>query len=59
MHTLDMSLRELVASGKVAKQIAQQYAVDPQTLDGVRVRVEDLDAQEWLIHQTQYRSGSL
>ncbi|MGC3956380.1 MAG: type IV pilus twitching motility protein PilT [Propionicimonas sp.] len=59
MHTLDMSLRELVASGKVSKQLAQQYAVDPHTLDGVRVRVEDLDAQEWLLHQTQMRNGSL
>ncbi|MDQ7993838.1 MAG: type IV pilus twitching motility protein PilT [Propionicimonas sp.] len=47
MHTLDMSLRELVASGKVAKHIAQQYAVDPHTLDGVRVEIDDLDAQEW------------
>lgn len=59
MHTLDMSLRELVASGKVTKQIAQQYAVDPATLEGVRVRADDLDAQEWLLRQTQYRSGSL
>lgn len=59
MHTLDMSLRELVASGKVAKHVARQYAVDPATLEGVRVRAEDLDAQEWLLHQTQYRSGGL
>lgn len=56
MHTLDMSLRELVASGKVTKQIAQQYAVDPATLDGVRVHADDLDAQEWLLHQTQHQS---
>jgi twitching motility protein PilT len=56
MHTLDMSLRELVASGKVTKQLAQQYAVDPATLEGVRVRANDLDAQEWLLHQTQHQS---
>ena len=55
MHTLDMSLRDLVASGKVTKQLAQQYAVDPATLEGVRVRADDLDAQEWLLHQTQHK----
>ncbi len=57
MHTLDMSLRDLVASGKVTKQVAQQYAVDPSTLEGVRVRADDLDAQEWLLHQTQHQPG--
>jgi len=56
MHTLDMSLRELVGSGKVTKQVAQQYAVDPVTLEGVRVHADDLDAQEWLLHQTQHQS---
>jgi twitching motility protein PilT len=57
MHTLDMSLRDLVASGKVAKHIAMQYAVDPHTLDGVRVRADDLDAQEWMMHQNYRGTG--
>ena len=33
------------------------YAVDPATLEGVRVRADDLDAQEWLLHQTQHQTS--
>ncbi len=51
MHTLDMSLRDLVAAGKVTKQVAQQYAVDPRILDGVRVSSADMDLDEWMYHQ--------
>ena len=51
MHTLDMSLRDLVATGKVTKQVALQYAVDPRILDGVRVSSADMDLDEWMYHQ--------
>ncbi|MEA5052480.1 MAG: type IV pilus twitching motility protein PilT [Propionicimonas sp.] len=51
MHTLDMCLRDLVASGKVARQVAQTVVVDPHSLDGVRVQVDQLDADQWMAHQ--------
>ena len=51
MHTLDMSLRDLVASGKVSRQVAQTVVVDPHSLDGVRVDPADLDAEAWMSRQ--------
>lgn len=50
MHTLDQSLAELVASGQVSRQVARGYAVDPQAMDQVRVRMDDLDAESWTHH---------
>lgn len=52
MHTMDQSLRELVESGQVAQQVAQSFLVDSHTLDGVRVRPRDLDAEAWMTHTT-------
>lgn len=52
MHTMDQSLRELVEDGRVARQVAKSYLVDPHALDNVRVRPRDLDAAEWMAHTT-------
>lgn len=52
MHTMDQSLRELVEDGRVARQVAQNYLLDPHALDNVRVRPRDLDAGEWMAHTT-------
>lgn len=59
MHTLDQSLQELVRSGQVAHQVARQYAVDPRSLDDIRVRPHDLDAEAWMSHlpSTPVRRG--
>lgn len=48
MHTLDQSLKELVAHGAIAAGVAKHYMTDPRALDNVRVRHSDLDAEEWL-----------
>ena len=58
MHTLDMSLRELVAAGRVARHIAQQFVVDPHALDGVRVQADEIDVHEWL-YQAEQRVGGM
>lgn len=50
MHTLDQDLRRLVEDGTVAPHIARMHAVDPATLDDVRVRPRDLDAEQWSAH---------
>ncbi|WP_417562876.1 type IV pilus twitching motility protein PilT [Microbacterium sp.] len=47
MHTLDQDLRRLVEEGTISHQVAKAYAVDPVTLDGVRARPRDLDAEAW------------
>lgn len=57
MHTMDQSLRRLVESGDVARQVARNYMVDPHALDGVRVRPRDLDAAEWMAHTTDRPSA--
>ena len=38
MHTLDQDLRRLVEEGTIALNVATDFAVDPQSLDGVHVR---------------------
>lgn len=50
MHTLDQDLARLVAEGTVSQQVARAYAVDPKSLDDVRVRPRDFDAEEWSSH---------
>ncbi len=50
MHTLDQSLKELVATGDLAKALATHYLTDPHALDNVQVRPKDLDAEAWLAH---------
>lgn len=47
MHTLDQDLKRLVEEGTIAPQVARTYAVDPSTLDDVRVRHRDIDADAW------------
>jgi twitching motility protein PilT len=48
MHTLDQSLKRLVAEGELAASTARHYLTDAHTLDDVRVRPRDLDAEAWL-----------
>jgi pilus retraction protein PilT len=50
MHTLDQDLKRLVENGTVAAHVARAMAADPQTLDDVRVRPADLDAEAWTLH---------
>ncbi|WP_329608088.1 type IV pilus twitching motility protein PilT [Microbacterium sp. KUDC0406] len=50
MHTLDQSLKELVERGDLAAGLAKHYLTDPHSLDNVRVRPKDLDAEAWLNH---------
>ncbi|MDT0158036.1 type IV pilus twitching motility protein PilT [Microbacterium sp. ARD32] len=47
MHTLDQDLRRLVAEGAIAAPVARTFATDPSSLEGVRVRPADLDAESW------------
>ena len=47
MHTLDQDLRRLVEEGRVSAAVAKEAAVDPATLDNVRVRAHDLDVEAW------------
>ena len=53
MHTLDQDLRRLVEEGTVSERVARQSAVDPSTLDNVRVRPRDFDAEAWTAHSTR------
>ena len=57
MHTLDQDLRRLVAEGTIALNVAQDFAVDPKSLDGVHVRPRDLDAEEWAHHAGEWRQA--
>ncbi|WP_458041944.1 MULTISPECIES: type IV pilus twitching motility protein PilT [Bacteria] len=50
MHTFDQDLKRLVESGTISEKIARTYAADERTLDGVRVRPRDLDAEAWMSH---------
>ncbi len=50
MHTLDQDLKRLVEDGTVALHVAKATAADPRTLDDVRVRPKDLDAEAWSLH---------
>ncbi|WP_100812892.1 type IV pilus twitching motility protein PilT [Microbacterium lacus] len=50
MHTFDQDLRRLVEEGTIAENIARANAADPNSLDGVRVRPRDLDAEAWMTH---------
>ncbi len=50
MHTFDQDLKRLVEDGTVTESIARANAVDPRSLDGVRVRPRDLDADAWVTH---------
>lgn len=47
MHTLDQDLRRLVAEGAIAQAVARTFATDPSSLEGVRVKPADLDAESW------------
>ncbi|WOQ70434.1 type IV pilus twitching motility protein PilT [Microbacterium limosum] len=50
MHTLDQDLRRLVEAGTVSLAVAKSYAADPKSLDDVRVRPAELDADAWSMH---------
>ncbi|WP_396641572.1 type IV pilus twitching motility protein PilT [Microbacterium sp.] len=50
MHTFDQDLKRLVENGTISEKIARTYAVDERTLDGIRVRPRDLDAEAWMTH---------
>ena len=50
MHTFDQDLKRLVENGTIAEKVARTYAVDERTLDGIRVRPRDLDAEAWMTH---------
>jgi twitching motility protein PilT len=50
MHTLDQDLKRLVAEGTISLPVAKAAAYDPKTLDEVRVRPRDLDAESWAMH---------
>jgi pilus retraction protein PilT len=50
MHTLDQDLKRLVEAGTVSQAVAKTYAADPKSLDDVRVRPADLDAEAWSMH---------
>ena len=50
MHTFDQDLRRLVEEGTIAEHIARANAADPRSLDDVRVRTRDLDAEAWMSH---------
>lgn len=52
MHTLDQSLKHLVAEGEVAASVARHFLTDAHALDDVRVRPRDLDAEAWLAAAT-------
>ena len=61
MHTLDQDLRRLVEEGTIAPNVARSFAVDPRSLDDVRVRAQDLDAEAWSLHAGEWHqpaSGS-
>jgi twitching motility protein PilT len=47
MHTLDQDLKRLVEEGTISRQVATAYAVDPSSLEGVRMRARDFDAEAW------------
>lgn len=54
MHTLDQDLRRLVEEGTIAPNVARSFAVDPRTLDDVRVRAQDLDVEAWSLHAGEW-----
>ncbi|GAA3775546.1 type IV pilus twitching motility protein PilT [Microbacterium kribbense] len=47
MHTLDQDLKRLVQEGTISQHVARSYAADPSTLDDVRVKPRDFDAEAW------------
>ncbi len=54
MHTLDQDLKRLVEEGTIAQNVARSFAVDPRSLDDVRVRPRDLDAESWSLHAGEW-----
>ncbi|WP_434811675.1 type IV pilus twitching motility protein PilT [Microbacterium sp. bgisy189] len=50
MHTLDQDLKRLVGNGTISMAVAKSIANDPRSLDEVRVRPVDLDADAWSAH---------
>ena len=57
MHTLDQDLRRLVEAGAMAHVARKATRYDPATLDGVRVRPRDLDAEAWSHARDRARAG--
>ena len=57
MHTLDQDLKRLVEEGTISQQVARAYAVDPQSLDDVRVRARDFDAEAWGAQADSWQLG--
>ncbi|ALJ18746.1 type IV pilus twitching motility protein PilT [Microbacterium sp. No. 7] len=47
MHTMDQSLRTLIAAGEVEYGVARSFVTDPKALDDVRVVDSDLNAETW------------
>ncbi|BDV30359.1 type IV pilus twitching motility protein PilT [Microbacterium terricola] len=58
MHTLDQDLKRLVEDGTLALSVAKSFAMDPSTLEGVRVRPRDYDAEAWSVRAPQPVGGS-
>ncbi|GAA1948828.1 type IV pilus twitching motility protein PilT [Microbacterium deminutum] len=54
MHTLDQDLKRLVEEGMIAQNVAKAFAVDPSSLDHVRVRPRDLDVEAWSQHAGEW-----
>jgi pilus retraction protein PilT len=54
MHTLDQDLKRLVSEGRIAKHAAMTFAVDSQSLEGVHVQSQDLDAEAWSSHAGEW-----
>lgn len=59
MHTLDQDLRRLVSDGTIARNVAMDFAMDPKSLDGVRVRPQELDAEDWAHHAGEWRQADV
>jgi len=55
MHTLDQDLRRLVGEGTISLNVARDFASDPKSLDGVYVRPQEFDAEEWAHHAGEWR----
>lgn len=47
MHTMDQSLRTLIAAGEVEYGVARALVTDPRALDDVRVVDSDLTSESW------------
>ena len=48
-------MKALVAEGTISQHVARAYAVDPSTLDDVRVRPRDFDAEAWTTHADSWQ----